>query len=221
VAAEGWPARRAAQVDALVAPAVKAAKRAAQDDQNALLDAVRRHKGRPDPAAVLPALDAQLDAWAAVLRTAVGAAYGAGRTAVGSERSNAPDELVREAASCVIGPLRERVVAVLAEAGDDPDDADLAAGVGARYREWKNESVDQLVGDAVAASWARGVYDAVPDGTVLRWVAAAEGRCADCDDNALEPTVKGEPFPTGQVFPPAHAGCRCLLVPEAGGDPTD
>ncbi|MEA2247481.1 MAG: hypothetical protein QOH46_2010, partial [Solirubrobacteraceae bacterium] len=24
---------------------------------------------------------------------------------------------------------------------------------------------------------------------------------------------KGEPFPTGQLHPPAHLGCRCLLVP--------
>ena len=26
------------------------------------------------------------------------------------------------------------------------------------------------------------------------------------------PTVKGEAYPTGQLHPPAHAGCRCLLV---------
>jgi hypothetical protein len=48
---------------------------------------------------------------------------------------------------------------------------------------------------------------------VLWWVPFVEGRCSDCDDNALEPTVKGKQFPTGQAFPPAHLGCKCLLVP--------
>ena len=52
----------------------------------------------------------------------------------------------------------------------------------------------------------------------LRWVPADPGRCPDCDDNALEPTLKGATFPTGQQHPPAHPGCRCLLVPlERGG----
>ena len=46
-----------------------------------------------------------------------------------------------------------------------------------------------------------------------RWVPFEEGRCSDCDDNGLEPTKKSELFPTGQAFPPAHPGCRCLLAP--------
>ena len=60
------------------------------------------------------------------------------------------------------------------------------------------------------AAYARGVYDAAPDGARLRWVPAGSGKCPDCDDNALEPTVKGSDFPTGQPHPPAHPGCRCL-----------
>jgi hypothetical protein len=47
---------------------------------------------------------------------------------------------------------------------------------------------------------------------MLRWVPAEVGRCPDCDDNALEPTARNEPFPTGQQFPPAHPGCRCFLA---------
>ena len=48
---------------------------------------------------------------------------------------------------------------------------------------------------------------------MLRWVPAEVEQCPDADDNALEPTCKGRPFPTGQSCPPAHAGCRCLVVP--------
>jgi len=40
-----------------------------------------------------------------------------------------------------------------------------------------------------------------------------DGPCPDCDDNTLAGELpKGEEFPTGQLHPPAHAGCRCLLV---------
>ena len=77
----------------------------------------------------------------------------------------------------------------------------------------QNQSLEEALFDALTVAWARGVYDASPDGTVLRWVPVTEGRCADCDDNSLEPTVKGSSFPTGQSYPPAHPGCRCMLAP--------
>ena len=33
-------------------------------------------------------------------------------------------------------------------------------------------------------------------------------------DNALAGAVpKGEPFPTGDLVPPVHPGCRCVIVP--------
>jgi hypothetical protein len=67
----------------------------------------------------------------------------------------------------------------------------------------------------VAAAFARGVLAATPDGVSLRWVVDdGEDRCPDCDDNALGgATAKGEAYPTGQIHPPAHPGCRCILVP--------
>ncbi|HEX5613803.1 MAG TPA: DivIVA domain-containing protein [Acidimicrobiia bacterium] len=210
---DAWRSRRAAELGGRTKPTVRAAKRAAQDEQNALLDAVRRHKGRPSPDDVMPTLDAQRGAWAEVLRGALDAAYGAGRRAGGGEATAAPDEVAFDAADHVAGPLRDRVVGVLGEIDAASDTATVAERIGARYREWKNEAVEGLVGDVLAIAWSRGVYDAAPDGTVLRWIAAEEGRCADCDDNALEPTVKGSSFPTGQPHPPAHSGCRCLLVP--------
>jgi hypothetical protein len=39
--------------------------------------------------------------------------------------------------------------------------------------------------------------------------------CADAEDNALAGALPcGEAFPTGDVLPPAHPGCRCILVPD-------
>jgi hypothetical protein len=114
-------------------------------------------------------------------------------------------------AATMVERLHERLVDAIDGAGDD--DTSVTQRLGARYREFKGQELDAIVGDTLAAAWALGVYDAAPKGATLHWVAAVEGQCPDCDDNALEPTVKGEAFPTGQPHPPAHPGCRCLLVP--------
>jgi hypothetical protein len=38
--------------------------------------------------------------------------------------------------------------------------------------------------------------------------------CPDAEDNALAGVVPaGEPFPTGVCQPPAHPGCRCMVLP--------
>jgi DivIVA domain-containing protein len=212
VPADQWRQRRAGAVGPLLSPLVKRAKRTAQDDQNALLDAVRRHKGRPTAAQVLPAEEDLVAKWVEVLGAALDKSYGAGRRAAGGEVTPADDELGREAALAVVAPLRERLTAAIdsSEAGD----TGLVERIGARYREWKNQSLERAIGDVLAFVWARGVYDASPEGAVLQWIPPEEGHCPDCDDNALEPTVKGKTFPTGQPHPPAHPGCRCLLAPQ-------
>ena len=66
----------------------------------------------------------------------------------------------------------------------------------------------------MVVAFARGVAEAAPDGTAFRWlVDDGDQACPDCDDNALEGSVvKGTAFPTGDLCPPAHPGCRCLAV---------
>jgi hypothetical protein len=96
--------------------------------------------------------------------------------------------------------------------------AALSPAVSARYREWRTRDLEGLVADLLATAYARGAFDAAPSGATLRWVPAEVGQCPDADDNALEPTVKGQNFPTGQPYPPAHPGCRCLVVPSDGED---
>jgi hypothetical protein len=190
----------------------KRAKRVAQDDQNALLDAVRRHKGRPTAAQVLKPEPELLAAWVAVTRDAIDEAYRGGRTAAGGEPSAVSDDFAEEVAAVIVLPVRERIAAAI-DAGEEGDTGGLVERIGARFREWKNQALENALADALAMSWSRGVYDGSPDGTVLQWIPLVEGRCADCDDNGLEPTVKGSSFPTGQAYPPAHPGCRCLLAP--------
>jgi DivIVA domain-containing protein len=212
VTADEWRKRRSKAVDPWMSALLKKAKRRAQDDQNALLDSVRRHKGRPSAQQVLGDAESALDGWSKVLREAYDGAYSAGRTAAGAPGGAASDDLVAEAAESVVVPLRERLTVAI-DSGEERDTGGLVERIGARYREWKNQTLERTLGEVLAAAWSRGVYDAVPDEAILWWVPFEEGRCSDCDDNALEPTVKGKQFPTGQALPPAHPGCKCLLIP--------
>ena len=207
-----WRTKRADVLDPLHLALAKRAKRTAQDDQNALLDAVRRHKGRPTSAQVLVPEADLLAGWTAVLQAAIDEAYGAGRVAAGGAPEPSGEAMVREAAESIVLPVRERIVSAI-DTGAEGDTGGLVERIGARFREWRNQSLEDGLSDVLAVAWSRGVYDASPEGAVLRWIPSVEGRCADCDDNGLEPTVKGASFPTGQPHPPAHPGCRCLLAP--------
>jgi hypothetical protein len=192
---------------------VRRTKRAVQDEQNELLDVLRKQRGNTTPDKVLPGLDDQLIAWAEVVRPGVETAYAAaGRATTGRDvESPVPTDLVDDLVRSLVLPLRERVYDALLGATDDGSDDDVTQRINARYREWK-AGVEAAVGDTLTAAWARGTLDVAPEGARLRWVPAREGRCPDCDDNALEPTTRGEAFPTGQPHPPAHPGCRCVLV---------
>jgi hypothetical protein len=192
------------------------AKRAVQDEQNDVLDRLRRQRGKIDVGTVLPATDEQLSRWAHVLQPAADAAYAAGGASIGAPAGPAvPSAFLGELATTVVTPLRTRLESSLSSIdARTPADVELAIAqaLGARYREWRGQDLEEALGDALAAAFARGAYDAAPPGSQLRWVPARVGKCPDCDDNALEPTLRGNDFPTGQSHPPAHPGCRCLLV---------
>jgi len=220
--------RRDAVIDPLVPDAVRAAKRVLQDEQNSLLDAIRRARGRYEPSRLLPPHEHQREAWLAILTPPMDAAFLGGRAASGKKRraGAAPARVVGHALAIVVTGLRDRLAvtieSVVAEGPyESPHELHRALGsaIGARYREWKGSELEARLRDAACAAYARGSFEAAGAGTPLRWVPADPGRCPDCDDNALEPTIKGSPFPTGQSHPPAHPGCRCLVVPlERGGE---
>jgi hypothetical protein len=199
------------------------AKRALQDEQNELLDALRKHKGRPSAHVVLADVDARIDAWADVLAPAVDEVYRAAARAVAPSATLGGVErgLLVELATSVSAPLQERLASAFeqtepSEGEDDEDDSeDVTQRLGARYREWRTQRLDDVLADVLAAAWARGALDAAPEGARLRWITPTDGCCPDCDDDALEPTTRGEAFPTGQLAPPAHPGCRCVLAVEA------
>ncbi len=192
-AVDAWRTGRARTVDPLMSSLMKRAKRAAQDDQNALLDAVRRHKGRPNAAQVLANDDTVRAAWEVVLRDAVDAAYGAGRVAAGSDPSSAPDDVVADAVAVVVGPLRARL-SVAIDSGEEGDSGGLVERIGARYREWKNQSLE--------AGLARRA-----GGRVDSWCLRRHARRRDA---ALDPARRGTVLGLRRQCARADGKRRCV-----------
>jgi hypothetical protein len=117
----------------------------------------------------------------------------------------------------VVEPLRERLSRALEGASDVDDPSEVAESLRAKYRQWKVQHIEEAARHHAVAAFAVGAFAATPYGARFQWVVDQDNHCPDCDDNALAgPTAKGEPFPTGQLYPPAHPGCRCLLVPVTG-----
>jgi DivIVA domain-containing protein len=223
-------ARLAAERDALLEPILarmaRRLKRTMQDDQNLLL-----HRLRADAGAYRQELlSSEDDQRRGLVEAAVdflGDAFDAGeqfaRQHLGDQAAGAadPSEINRSAvgtgaqelADTVVTLLRRRLLEGETE-GPGPTEEEAAELVSAAYREWRGERIERLAGDHLIAAFSSGVCAA--SGKVpLRWLTVATDRpCADCADNALaEPVAEGERFPTGHLHPPAHAGCRCLVVP--------
>ena len=219
------------QRDEAIAPTeaalTKRLKRVLQDDQNDLLDRLRGLRAHPTAAFVLPARSAQTMRFAAASLPLLTDAASAGSVFVTSRLGqpqldgDAPgslDDLAADLANAIIHPLRRRLEEVFAAAAAEDDRVALAESIGAAYREWKTQRIEATSADHVVAAFARGAFAATPAGTSSRWlVEDVDGPCPDCDDNVLAGDVpKGEAYPTGQQHPPAHAGCRCLVVPNRG-----
>ena len=204
----------------LEAGLARALKRVLGDEQNEVLDALRR-LGPAAADGVLPAADAQLagyrDAAVPWLQQAVRA--GAGfisdpEIATNGEGLPPVDGPARALALELVEPLRARLARALAAGAEAQDPSVAAESLRSTYRQWKVQQVEECARHHALAAFSLGAFAATPPAATLQWLVDDDGHCPDCDDNALAgPTAKGETFPTGQLHPPAHPGCRCLLVP--------
>jgi DivIVA domain-containing protein len=209
--------RRDAAVEDVEQRLTRRLKRALQDEQNDVLDRLRVHRGRPTAAALLPTVDDHAPCYREAAASLLAEAVDAGARFLDAAPADAKvEDLVTGLADDVVAPLRRRLERSLEE-GADEEHALVVERIGAAYREVKGRRVEQLASDYVVAAFSRGLVAAAPEGALLRWVVDDGGEpCPDCDDNVLAgPTLAGEAYPTGQAHPPAHAGCRCLLVPTA------
>ncbi|MDA8060914.1 MAG: hypothetical protein M0T80_00540 [Actinomycetota bacterium] len=196
-------------------------KRELQDEQSDLLDRLRSLADTEDLDGLLPAPDAQRSRYASVAAPLLAKAARSGASAAALEaptaapgRSSDTGELVGALTDAICGPLRRRLGSLLSELGDPADREALVEALSATYRELKTARIEPIAAEHAFAAHGLGWWSAVADGTRLRWVASdLGGTCSDCDDNTLAGGVpRGGAFPTGHALPPAHEGCRCMLV---------
>lgn len=220
---EVWLQKREEAMSNLDVSLTRKLKRALQDEQNDLLDRLRGLRSDITAEALLPPSEAHRERYANAAFPLVAQAGTAGAQfavdALGTGTADPPDvsSIAGEAADAIVAPLRRRLEQAIAS-GASEDQAVLIDSIGAAYREWKSQRVERVAGDALHTAFARGTWAAIPDRARMRWIVDdVDGPCPDCDDDALAGELeKGEPFPTGQAHPPAHTGCRCLLVPVTG-----
>jgi hypothetical protein len=205
--------RRDAELAPLERELARALKRALADEQNAVLDALRRSRSRPTLADLLPEPEAAVARYAEAATGPLLAAAAAGRAAVSAPPEADPthvDDLATDVGTEVAAALRADVAAALEATGGDH--AGTAERVSTAYRTWKGSLAEPLARSAALAAEARGRLAAA---TPLRWVPEpGTETCPDCAGNAAAAErPPGEPFPSGVPHPPAHAGCRCLVAP--------
>jgi DivIVA domain-containing protein len=195
-------------------------KRALTNEQNEVLDALRRAKAPDDLDALVGAEAEHAERYRSAVTPDVRAAALAGAGSVGEPRdvpaSEVQEQVLADVTAEFVVPLRERLAKALQDAGGDAVEA--GATLRAGYREWRTQRADELAAHLTLVAHGRGAYDAVAEGTPIRWVVDPDGPlCPDADDNALGGVVcAGQAFPTGHCHAPAHPGCRCGIVVTQG-----
>ncbi len=209
-------ARRAEALDPIAMTLGRRLKRALQDDQNGLLDRLRQGTGEWSDELLLDEGSQEalyVEAATPSLRDAMAAGAAFARAVAGGRQSKTlvPDaaavhEVTEQLASTVVTLLRRRL--------DAGEISDAAERIGAAYREWRGERIERLAEDSAVEAFSKGVLAGAGRRSV-RWSRSEVGPgCADCEDNGLAGSVApGEAFPTGHRHPPAHPGCRCLVLP--------
>jgi cell division septum initiation protein DivIVA len=195
----------------LIVTSARKLKRVLADEQNEVLDHLRRNQAGD----MLPGAADHAGRYASAIEAELREAMTAGAKSVGgsAKRDATAAKHVKAAlADGIVEPLRDRLQRSIAQAGADGNE--LASLVRAVYREWKSSRIDDQIDDVLRLAYDEGAYAALVPGTEVLWVLDPHsGACGpDCEDNSLGGAVAaGDAFPTGHLHPPLHGGCRCLL----------
>ena len=196
-------------------------KRVLADEQNTVLGHVRAKRSSLDIDAVLGTEAEHSARYASAVAEDSMAAASAGaksvKSAGGSSRRVTQKAITAHAVTAITAGLvagfREDARIAIGEAEGDRDV--LLGLIRDVYRLWKTERIDSHVDDIACSSYSHGAYLALEPGSKITWMAEPDTNCcSECEDNSLGGSVvRGDDFPTGHSYPPAHAGCRCLVAP--------
>ncbi len=213
--------QRDAELVPLIVASARKLKRTLADEQNDVLDLLRRAEPITSLDQLLPSAAEHVARYAEAITQELTAAAAAGVASVGDAvdadrvRNVTGPEVLESAIAVLradlVEPFRARLTRAVDESGGDHDD--LTRRVRSVYREWKTQQIDDHLDDVVRMAHGTAILRAVAPGTPMCWLVDPNGpACPDAEDNWLGGAVPaGEPYPTGHVCAPAHAGCRCVL----------
>jgi DivIVA domain-containing protein len=212
-------AERNAALHPVKASLARHLKRAITDEQNEVLDTLRRWRAPDDLDALVGSASEQTERYHNIVRGDLESAAVAGSRSVGAD-PDVHDEVVAslldDVQQAFVEPLRERLARALTDAGGDTVEA--SATLRAAYREWRAQRADEVAEHLALVAHGRAAFAALAPGAPIHWVVDPEGPlCPDADDNALAgDVVAGTPFPTGHCHAPAHPGCCCGIALSQG-----
>lgn len=218
------PARFSAR-DEAVAPVVsqiaRKFKRVLADEQNNVLEHLRNKRSSLEIDAVLGTADEQAKRYAAAVSEDAMSAASAGAKSMKDARGTSKRVTQKAVGTEVTAAVLAGLVAMFREdariaIGEAEGDRQVLAGLMRDvYRKWKMTGIDEHVDDVACAAYNAGAYLSLEPSTAIHWLVDAESTCCgDCADNSLAGAVtKGQAFPTGDMHPMAHTGCRCLIGP--------
>lgn len=218
VAEDPFLARRRADLEELEVTLRRRLKRTMADEQNQLLEALRRQPGLADLDLLLPGEDAHVQRYADAALPSLAAAGAAGaataRWAWPDLAADGPRRRVGDLAGAlaaeVVASVRRGVAEALAGGASDVEVTSEA--VREAYRAVRLGPLDELADDAARAAHQRALLGALPGGVELRWV-----RPAGHGDNDACPVCSGAGHRTVASVDDgarvAAEGCPSLLVP--------
>lgn len=204
-----------AKRDEVLAPIVVAMsrklKRVLADEENEVLEYLRAKKNALTIDAMVGELEVHAKRYGdAISDDILAAAKGAAKSAKATDVIPTVDVLISVQ---LVKPLRDRLSQAIEQNGADR--VAMAKALRGVYRQWKSQHIDEQVDDIACLSYSRGFFAGVKPGTQVCWMVDPNGpECPDAEDNSLAGSIAlGKEFPTGNLHPLAHAGCRCLLAP--------
>ena len=204
-----------AKRDEVLAPIVVAMsrklKRVLADEENEVLEYLRGKKNALTVDAMVGEIEVHAKRYGdAISEDIMAAAKGAAKSAKVTDVIPTVDVLIGVQ---LVKPLRDRLAKAIEQNGTDR--VAMAKALRGVYRQWKSQHIDEQVDDIACLAYSRGFFAGVKPGTQVCWMVDPNGpECPDAEDNSLAGSIAlGKEFPTGNLHPLAHAGCRCLLAP--------
>jgi hypothetical protein len=214
-------AERDEALSSLVVQFSRKLKRVLADEQNTVLEHLRKKRSALEIEAMLGSIEDHAQRYCDAIADEMMKAAAAGAKSMkafgGSSRRIVTKDLNaivhRAIANSLVAKFREDTRIAVGEAEGDRDI--LASLMRDVYRQWKMASLDENVDDIACAAFSCGAYFSLESGITVSWIVnPTQACCAECDDNALADNVTvGTEFPTGHRHPLAHTGCRCLVCP--------